>query len=125
MVGLVALLAGACGGVEVDGGSATSGAVATSSPTSEPASEPATTEQSVAAAGVVDRSADLVGRWEITTYRLGDGALTNVLGDDAHLTFSTDGTLDYGTGCNQGSTGFATSGAYLVPESPLDDKFPY
>ncbi len=70
-----------------------------------------------------DRGAELVGRWEITTYMLPDsGNLTNVVGaDPVFLEFGTDGTLSYNTGCNAGTADYATSGSYVVPKSALDD----
>ena len=70
-----------------------------------------------------DRAAELIGRWEIFHYALPDGGgLTNVVGGEpVFMEFGVDGTLSYGTGCNQGTADYATSGVYLVPESPLDD----
>ena len=70
-----------------------------------------------------DRGAELVGRWEVTDYVLPDGGgLTNVVGDrSVFLEFGADGTLSYSTGCNEGTTDYATSGAYVLPKSALDD----
>ena len=69
----------------------------------------------------VDRSGELVGRWDIVNYALNDGGLTNVVGDGAQITYADDGTLTYDTGCNDGSSTYETSGVYVVPDSPLDD----
>ena len=44
-----------------------------------------------------------------------------MLGEDVHITYAADGTVSYGTGCNQGSSVYTTSGVYFVPESALDD----
>ncbi len=70
-----------------------------------------------------DRSAELVGRWEVVNYQLADGGgLTNVVGDGAvFIEFSADGTISYDTGCNTGGTEYTTTGTYVVPESALDD----
>jgi heat shock protein HslJ len=70
-----------------------------------------------------DRATELVGRWEVTDYVLPDGSgLTNVVGDGpVFLEFGADGTLSYSTGCNEGTANYATSGAYVVPKSALDD----
>ncbi len=70
--------------------------------------------------GGVDRSAEVAGRWEITNYTLNSGPITNVLGEGAHLTFGPDGTLTYGTGCNEGSGSYDISGVYVMPTSALD-----
>ncbi len=122
MVAVLAVMVAACGGggggIEDLTATTTRGGVAgTSSPT---IAAPAGTEPAPAVSGV-DRSGELLGTWEIITYRLPDDALTNVLGEDAHLTFAADGTLTYGTGCNQGSTTYVTAGFYVVPDSPLDE----
>jgi hypothetical protein len=71
----------------------------------------------------VDRSAELVGRWNIINYVLPDGGgLTNVVGSEQpYIEFLTDGSVGYHTGCNGGSGSYATSGTYLVPDSALDD----
>lgn len=70
-----------------------------------------------------DRRAELVGRWEVMHYALPDGAgLTNVFGNGpVFIEFGDDGTVAYGTGCNEGTTGYTASGVYVVPESTLDD----
>jgi len=69
-----------------------------------------------------ERTAELIGRWEITDYALPAGGLTNVVGEQgAFVEFGADGTANYHTGCNAGSTEWATSGTYVVPESALDD----
>ncbi len=81
---------------------------------------PSTDDNDATPAGV-DRSSELIGRWDIIHYRLPDGALTNVLGENAHISFAPDGTIEYNTGCNQGTGPYVTSGVYLVPESGLDD----
>ena len=77
-------------------------------------------DPSAGAAGV-DRSAELVGRWDIVNYVMESGGLTNVLGEDVHVSFAADGTVSYFTGCNQGGSTYTTSGGYLVPDSALDD----
>ncbi len=70
-----------------------------------------------------DRRAELVGRWDIMHYALPDGAgLTNAFGDGpVFIEFGVDGTIAYGTGCNEGTTGYMASGFYVVPKSALDD----
>ena len=114
------LVTAACGGsdlpnlgVPADQTSASTAAPSTAT-TDAPADEPAV--------GGNDRSAEMIGRWEVTHYVLPDGAITNVVGaDPVFMEFNTDGTLSYHTGCNSGGTDFATSGAYLVPTSGFDD----
>lgn len=71
----------------------------------------------------VDRSAELVGRWNITNYVLPDGGgLTNWVGSEQpYIEFSGDGSVTYHTGCNGGGGSYSTSGTYLVPDSALDD----
>ena len=70
-----------------------------------------------------DRGTELVGRWEISDYVLPDGGgLTNVVGDHpVFLEFGADGILSHGTGCTEGAADYATSEAYVVPKSALDD----
>ncbi len=107
------VLAGACGS-DRDTGSTTSETpgVADSSGPPDPGS---TTGQ--------DRSAELVGRWEVVNYLLPEGGgLTNVVGDETvFIEFHSDGTVSYSTGCNSGGTEYGTSGTYYDPESALDD----
>lgn len=112
----VLIVAGACGS-ESDAVSTTS--EAPGGVESEPVPP---TDSSVAPSGQ-DRSAELIGRWEVANYALPDGAgLTNVVGDAAvFIEFNADGTLSYHTGCNPGGTTFATAGMYVVPESALDE----
>ena len=112
----VLIVSGACGS-DSEAASTTSTAPETvESESLTPADDP------VAPAGQ-DRSAELVGRWEVASYQLPDGGgLTNVVGDaPVFIEFSADGTLSYHTGCNPGGTTFATAGTYVVPESALDD----
>ena len=89
-------------------GSGVTAAPATEAPQPEPGGE--------------DRGAELVGRWEVINYVLPDGGgLTNLVGaDPVFFEFNADGTLAYNTGCNSGTTEYATSGSYLVP-GPFDD----
>lgn len=70
-----------------------------------------------------DRSAELLGRWDVANYLLPDGGgFTNVVGEVAvFIEFGADGTISYHTGCNAGGTEFTTSGGYVLPESALDD----
>lgn len=106
-----------------NGNGSTATSIAPSQPSTPPTVIPAeTTTVTEPAAGGVDRTADLVGRWTITNYRLPDGALTNVVGDAAvFIEFSSDGTLVFHTGCNNGNGGYSTSGTYYEPESELDE----
>lgn len=116
VVAAVVILAAACGS-DSDAGSTTSEAPETiASETLSPADDLETPPGE-------DRSAELVGRWEVANYLLPDGGgLTNVVGDDpVFIEFNADGTVGYHTGCNAGGTEFTTSGTYLVPESALDD----
>ena len=81
-------------------------------------------DEPAAAAEGVDRSGEFVGTWNITFYALPDGGgRTNVIAGSApvQITFDADGTATYHTGCNAGSTTFATDGVYVVPESALDE----
>ena len=70
-----------------------------------------------------DRSAELLGRWDVANYLLpDDGGFTNVVGEvPVFIEFGADGTTGYHTGCNAGGTEFTTSGSYFLPESALDD----
>jgi len=69
-----------------------------------------------------DRSAELIGQWEIVNYELPDGGLTNVVGSEpVFIEFGADGSVRYHTGCNSGGSEYTTSGSYVVPESALDD----
>jgi len=121
-VGLLVVTA-ACGGSDIldpipDDQTSVSTAASGAGVTVAPA-----TEAPQPAPGGQDRGAELVGRWEVVNYVLPDGGgLTNIVGaDPVFFEFNTDGTLSYNTGCNGGTTDYATSGAYLVPSSPLDD----
>lgn len=112
-VGVVALLLTAgCGG----GGSG-------DDPVASPGADggEATTDVPGGADGQgVDRHAELIGRWEIHSYRLPDGALTDAL-DIAYLEFGADGSLAFGTGCNDGTTGYVAGAGYVTPGTSLDD----
>ncbi len=116
------LIAAACGGTDVPA----STTPATSSATVSSVTTVATTSTSedLDTGGGEDRSGELVGRWEIINYAFPDGGgLTNVVGDDpAFIQFNADGSVDYHTGCNSGSTVYTVSGTYYVPESALDDR---
>jgi hypothetical protein len=105
------------------GNGSTSTSIVPSQPSTPPTVIPAeTTTATQPAAEGVDRSTELVGRWTITNYRLPHGALTNVAGDAAvFIEFSSDGTLVFYTGCNNGNGGYSTSGTYYEPESELDE----
>jgi len=119
-VGFV-LLTAACSNNELPnlGAPADQTSAATAAPSTAATDAPVDDEPAV---GGNDRSAEVIGRWEITHYVLPDGAYTNVVGaDSVFMEFSADGTLSYHTGCNSGTTDFATSGAYLVPTSGFDD----
>ena len=90
----------------------------------QPAEEPPAGDEPAAPPEGVDRSTDLVGTWNVTFYALPDGGgRTNVIAGSApvQITFDADGTATYHTGCNAGSTTFATDGVYVVPESALDE----
>lgn len=117
------MVAAACGDDGVaDLGSPTdqtAGANATPGATAAPA--PAATQAPPPSTGI-DRAAELLGRWDISDYALADGSFTNVVGaEPVFLEFGADGTLSYNTGCNSGTTEYATSGTYIVPTSALDD----
>ncbi len=119
---MVVLITAACGGDSdsspPDAGDPTSD----DAPVEEsPLEESPVDDEFAQSSDAVDRSVELVGRWEIVNYGLTGGGLTNVLGEGVHISFVADGTVSYGTGCNQGSSVYATSGVYLVPESALDD----
>ena len=117
----VMIVAGACGSDE-DSGSTTTTApdVAASETTASDTAPPVDDAQP---AEGQDRSAELVGRWEVVNYSLPDGGgLTNVVGTDpVYIEFRADGLVDYHTGCNAGGTEYTTHGTYVVPESALDD----
>ena len=110
------LITAACGGSDrLDLG-------APADQTSASTAAPSTAATDAPAVGGNDRSTEVIGRWEVTHYVLPDGAFTNVVGaDPVFMEFNADGTLAFHTGCNSGGTDFATSGAYLVPTSGLDD----
>lgn len=116
VIAAVLIVAGACGS-DSDTVSTTSEAPETAESESLPPADdpsPSTGE---------DRSAELLGRWEVANYQLPDGGgLTNVVGDaPVFIEFNADGTISYHTGCNAGGTEFTTAGTYIVPESALDD----
>lgn len=115
-VAAVLIVAGACGS-NGDAGSTTS----QPSEVADSARLPPADDQ--ASSPDQDRSAKLVGRWEVTNYQLPDGGgLTNVVGDaPVFMEFGDDGTVGYHTGCNAGGSTYATAGTYVVPESALDD----
>ena len=106
------LLAGACGS-DGDTGSTTSETPGVADSSGPPGTGSTTGR---------DRSAELLGRWEVVNYLLPEGGgLTNVVGDEAvFIEFNSDGTVRYSTGCNSGGTEYGTSGTYYVPESALD-----
>ena len=115
------LVTAACGGSDLPnlGAPADQTSASTAAPSTAATDAPADDEPAV---GGNDRSAEVIGRWEVTHYVLPDGAFTNVVGaDPVFMEFNADGTLSYHTGCNSGGTDFATSGAYLVPTSGFDD----
>jgi heat shock protein HslJ len=114
---MLVLITAACGG-DLDSSLSDAGA-RTSDDT--PVDESSADDEPAQSSDAVDRSAELVGRWEVTNYELTGGGLTNVLGEDVHITYAADGAVSYGTGCNQGSSVYTTSGVYFVPESALDD----
>ena len=122
VAGTLVLITAACGGDSdsslPDAGDPTSD----DTPVDEsPADESPADDEPAQSSDAVDRSAELVGRWEVANYELTGGGLTNVLGEDVHITYAADSTVSYGTGCNQGSSVYTTSGVYFVPESALDD----
>ncbi len=112
-----ALLVAAGCGSDDGAGPATTGVPATTDSAAMAGSD------DTAATGREDRSAELVGRWDVVSYALPDGgSLTNVVGDaPVFIEFGTDGTVGYHTGCNAGGTGYTTGDDYAVPESALDD----
>ncbi len=113
---LVAVACGSDGAAEGETGPTTTVQATTA------AAEPAPTTSAPEAPGGEDRSAELVGRWEVTDYALPSGSLTNVVGGEpVFVEFGGDGSVSYHTGCNAGGTAYATSGTYAVPESPLDE----
>ena len=116
MVAVLLVVAGACGSDD-DGPLTTSPA-----PTTADADRPPPADDSDAAQGQ-DRSAELVGRWDIVTYLVPEGGfLTNIVGDaPVFIEFGADGSVGYHTGCNAGGTEFETRGTYAVPRSALDD----
>ena len=118
VVGLV-LVAVACGGDDDPASTTAAPPETTSAPTTAATTAPDDTQTSAGE----DRSGELLARWEIINYALPDGGgLTNVVGDDpVFIEFKADGSVDYNTGCNAGSSEFATSGTYYEPESPLDN----
>lgn len=113
------LIVAACGGddpASTTAGSPVTTAVPTTSATTLPPEDPSP-------AGGEDRSGELLGGWEVSHYALPDGALTNVVGEEAvFIEFNADGTIRYHTGCNSGGSQFETSGSYYIPESALDDE---
>ena len=119
------LVAAACGGDDISGldspDDQTSSSITTSA--GGVTDTPTDDDEPPPAAGGEDRGAELIGRWEVSIYVLPDsGSLTNVVGaEPVFMEFGADGTLSYNTGCNGGTTDYATSGAYLVPDSALDD----
>jgi heat shock protein HslJ len=115
------LVTAACGGSDLPnlGAPADQTSASTAAPSTAATDAPGDDEPAV---GGNDRSAEVIGRWEVAHYVLPDGAITNVVGaDPVFIEFNADGTLSYHTGCNSGGTDFATSGTYLVPTSGFDD----
>ncbi|MCP4306474.1 MAG: META domain-containing protein [Actinomycetia bacterium] len=121
MAGLVLVVA-ACGGDD-DTVSRTTAAPSATTSASPTVAETLPPEDPGPDAGQ-DRSGELQGRWEIINYVLPDGGgITNVVGDaPVFIELNADGSVDYNTGCNAGSTVLVTSGTYYVPESALDDE---
>ncbi len=120
VVGLV-LVTTACGSNDGTPSTTTGAPGTTAAPTTVAATPPPEDPGSVAGE---DRSAELLGRWEIVGYELpAGGGFTNVVGDDpVYIEFNSDGTIAYNTGCNSGSTQYTASGTYYVPASALDDE---
>ncbi len=73
--------------------------------------EPTTTTEAVIAG---DASDELLGRWLIQAYQDREGRFSDVTIRSAvpELTFATDGSLVFHTGCNRGDTNYRTTGVY-------------
>ena len=122
----LALLAGACGSDGDGPDRFTPGAADTGAPDDTADASDDTPAEDTAADGDatgVDRSSELVGRWNIINYTLpGGGGLTNWVGDrQPYIEFLADGTVEFDTGCNTGGGPYVPSGVYVEPESALDD----
>ncbi|MGB0994547.1 MAG: META domain-containing protein [Acidimicrobiales bacterium] len=81
----------------------------TSGPT--PMDESTTTTEAVIAK---DATGDLLGRWLIQAYQDREGRFSDVTirGAVPEITFGTDSSLVFHTGCNQGDTTYRTTGVY-------------
>ena len=121
LLGVLALVAAGCGSGE-DSSGEDSGSTETTTAAIATTESPPAVEDTQAGDGE-DRSAELVGRWEVTHYTLpGGGGLTNIVGDaPVYIEFAADGTISYHTGCNAGGSAYTTRGTYAVPKSALDD----
>ena len=112
------LLASACGGSGTDS--------STTEPTtqvSEPATSPGLPSTTLAseAAQTVD-APELGGTsWNVTTYRLPSGSMTNVWKTEVTISFAADGTLSGSTGCNDYDGTWMVTGTYDEFESGVPD----
>ena len=61
-----------------------------------------------------DATGDLLGRWLIQAYQDREGRFSDVTirGAVPEITFGTDSSLVFHTGCNQGDTTYRTTGVY-------------
>lgn len=112
LVALV-IVAAACGGSDTT--ATTTQAVQTST-----APAPATTATSQPAQTV--DAPELAGTsWNVTSYKLPNGAFTNVWKTEVTISFAADGTLSGSAGCNEYGATWSVSGAYDEFESGVPD----
>jgi len=105
---VVAMVISACGGSEVSGPdtdteTASDDPVTTVAPA---ATTPPTTVQTVDAPELDDTS------WNVTNYRLPNGAYTNVWKTDVTIAFSKDGRVSGSAGCNDYEGTWSVSGTW-------------
>lgn len=111
------LVLAACGGSETVSPTTESTDVPTSPP--ESTAPDATTTEPVA--GVV--GPELGGTaWNVTDYRLPDGAITNVWKTDVTIAFAADGTVSGSAGCNDYQGTWDVSGGWDEFESGVPDR---
>ena len=112
----VALVMTACGGVEGAEQTVTTadGSVASTAATTVPPTT-TTTEAMVPAPELAGTS------WNVTDYRLPDGAITNVWKTEVTISFAADGTFSGSAGCNTYSGTWAVSGSWNEFEDGVRD----
>lgn len=112
LVALV-IVAAACGGSDTTATTTQGVQPSTATaPSTTATSEPAQTVDAPELAGT---------SWSVASYRLPDGAITNVWKTDVTISFAADGTLSGSAGCNDYGATWSVAGAYDEFESGVPD----